>query len=63
VQEHASKFRLDRRLQQRRGWIASDQLEKDLSGLPDVSDKAEVVDSPQHKGEAAPATDGERADE
>lgn len=54
VQESASKFRNDRRLQLRRGWIAPDQVDKDLEGLPDVSDKGELVESPQHKGEPAP---------
>jgi hypothetical protein len=62
VEEPASKFRLDRRLQQRRGWIAPEQFEKELSSLPDVSDKADVVDSPQHKtAEAAPAAEGDGA--
>jgi hypothetical protein len=57
---HASKFRLDRRLHQRRGWIASEQLDKELSGLPDVAEKGEVIDSPQNKGpEAAPAAEGD----
>jgi hypothetical protein len=60
VQEHASKYRLDRRLQQRRGWIATEQLEKELGSLPDVSEKAEVVDSPQRgNGEAAPQSGGD----
>ena len=55
MEDHSSKFRLDRRLQQRRGWIAPDQLDKELNGLPDTSEKAEVIDSPQHKaGEPAP---------
>jgi hypothetical protein len=57
VLDHATKFRLDRRLQQRRGWLPSDQLDKEVSSLPDVSDKGEVVDSPQFKGELAPAAD------
>jgi hypothetical protein len=58
VQDHAAKFRLDRRLQQRRGWLPSDQLDKEVSALPDVSDKGEVVESPQFKGEPAPAPEG-----
>lgn len=48
--DHAAKFRLDRRLHQRRGWLAPEQLKKDLNALPDVSDKAEVIDSPQQPG-------------
>lgn len=47
MQEYAAKYRLDRRLATRRGWIAQDQLDKDLNALPDVSDKGEIVDSPQ----------------
>ena len=59
MHEPNSNFRLDRRLQQRRGWIASEQLEKELNALPDVSEKAELVDSPQHKGAEAPALEGD----
>lgn len=58
MEEHVAKYRIDRRLQQRRGWIAPDQLEKELNALRDVSDKAELVDSPQHKGAEAPAAPG-----
>ena len=60
MQDATTKFRLDRRLAQRRGWITPEQLDKDLSGLPDVSEKGEVVDSPQGKTDAeAAAEDGE----
>jgi hypothetical protein len=59
VHDPNATFRLDRRLQQRRGWIASEQLEKELSALPDVSEKAELVDSPQHKGSEAPPLEGD----
>lgn len=55
MQDPNAKFRLDRRLQLRRGWIPSEQFEKELGSLPDSADKAELVDSPQFKGEAAPA--------
>ena len=58
MQEHASKFRVDRRLLQRRGWIAPEQLEKELGVLPDVSEKAELVESPQHKAESLPTSEG-----
>jgi len=37
-------LRLDRRLMSRRGWISRDELEHQLQALPDVSDKAQVVD-------------------
>jgi len=59
VQDANSKFRLDRRLAQRRGWITPEQLEKEVGGLPDVSEKGEVVESPQSKGEAEPAAGAE----
>lgn len=60
MQNHLVKFRLDRRLQLRRGWVAPDQLAKELAALPDVSEKAELVESPQHPGsEAAPAVESE----
>ena len=52
---HAAKFRMDRRLQQRRDWIPSEQWAKDIAALPDVSDKAEVIDSPQQMGPDGPA--------
>jgi hypothetical protein len=62
VLDHASKFRFDRRLHLRRGWIPSEQFDKELGALPDVSEKAEVIESPQSKGaDAGPVTgaDGE----
>jgi hypothetical protein len=33
------KLRLDRRLMDRRGWIAPQELERELAALPDVSAK------------------------
>jgi hypothetical protein len=48
--DHASKFRFDRRLQHRRGWISSDVVDKEVASLPDVTEKAEAIDSPQYKG-------------
>ena len=59
MQEDASKFRLDRRLAQRRGWVPPEQLDKELAALPDVSEKAEVLDSPQHKSEAPAGAGGD----
>ncbi len=62
MQEQASQLRLDRRLTRRRGFAGSDQLEKELRALPDVSDKGELVDSPQFKApanEAAAPAEGE----
>lgn len=56
--EHASKFRLDRRLHQRRGFVMTEAVEKALNALPDVSEKAEVIESPQQKGSDAPTAGG-----
>lgn len=38
--ESLRNIRLDRRLLQRRGWIQAEQLDEELSALPDVSEKA-----------------------
>jgi len=47
VHESSRKaLRLDRRLIGRRGWTRPEELEQELAGLPDVADKAELVDSP-----------------
>jgi hypothetical protein len=54
VQNATATLRLDRRLARRRGWIASDQLAKELKALPDVAEKAESVDSPQFKAPETP---------
>ncbi len=57
------RLRLDRRLIRRRGWISQRDLERELSALPDVSDKiqppdsedAEADGSDESPGAAAPA--------
>ncbi|MEN8161958.1 MAG: hypothetical protein ABFS41_17955 [Myxococcota bacterium] len=47
MHESARKqFRLDRRLLGRRGWTEPDELERELAALPDVAEKAELVDAP-----------------
>ncbi len=46
-------LRLDRRLLRRRGWITEEELEKQLSALPDVADKGQVGDAASE----APAPD------
>ena len=46
-------LRLDRRLAGRKGWISPADLEKELSALPDVSDKiAEPQEKPESSGES-----------
>ncbi len=50
-------LRLDKRLIRRRDWISQKDLEKELSALPDVSDKiAEVqIDDDEPIAEETPA--------
>jgi hypothetical protein len=50
------KLRLDRRMVDRRGWIAPKELERELAGLPDVAAKiapTEDADEAPDKGAAA----------
>ena len=51
TRESMAKFRLDRRLIQRRGWISDKELAKELEALPDAASKATTL------GEAADASD------
>ena len=45
------QLRLDRRLIRRRGWISPDELERELSALPDVSHKiAPAEEEPEAEG-------------
>ncbi len=47
MHESAKKqLRLDRRLLGRRGWTQPDEMERELAALPDVAEKAELVDAP-----------------
>ena len=46
MRDGTAQLRLDRRLARRRGWITQDELEKELAALPDVADKAELLDLP-----------------
>lgn len=56
LRDGKAKFRLDRRLATRRGWISEEDLAKELDALPDVAEKAEVVDLP-----GVPDAEGEEA--
>ena len=38
------RLRLDRRLIRRRGWIAPEELDRELEQLPDVTHKAAMPD-------------------
>jgi hypothetical protein len=47
MHEPAKKqLRLDRRLMGRRGWTDPKEIERELGALPDVAEKAELVDAP-----------------
>jgi len=43
IDRHIRDLRLDRRLQYRRGWISSQDVEEALGTLPDVAAKGELV--------------------
>jgi hypothetical protein len=52
VHDDATKqLRFDRRLSGRRGWIGEDELARALQQLPDVAEKAEVVEAPARRRE------------
>jgi hypothetical protein len=50
-----SRLRLDRRLIARGGWIKSEELERELAALPDVSHKAAPNEEPGEAGNAPAA--------
>ena len=53
-------LRLDRRLAGRKNWISPADLEKELSALPDVSDKiAERKEEPESSGESGVARESD----
>ena len=50
-QENVKRLRLDRRLIGRRGWISAEELEREITELPDVSDKGAVVEPDEAAGD------------
>ena len=58
MQDSARKLlRLDRRLTGRRGWISPEEIEREVTALPDVAAKADLVDAPdvaRRREEASP---------
>lgn len=46
IHDYTRSLKFDRRLLRRRGWLDSEELEKELADLPDVSDKAQSPDEP-----------------
>ncbi len=65
--ESMKRLRLDRRLIRRRGWVSKEDLERELTALPDVSHKiAPVVDEPSaslEQTEALPSDSPEEPSE
>ena len=57
--DEPSTKRSDRRLTRRRDFAGGEQLEKELRTLPDVSDKGELVDSPQFPAQPSSPTAAE----
>jgi hypothetical protein len=52
-------LRFDRRMLQRRGWISQEELEQQLSSLPDAADKVKAgEDEPSAPAPDAPAGGG-----
>ena len=60
MRDGKAQLRLDRRLTSRRGWIAPEELERELDALPDVAEKGEFVDLPG-SGDAADEADADAA--
>ena len=54
--ESLERLRFDRRLQNRRGWLAPGELERHVETLPDVSDKRTTL-ADQEAAAAAAAED------
>ena len=50
--------RLDRRLAGRRGWIDEAEFARELAQLPDVAEKAELVDTPAARRREEPSPQG-----
>jgi hypothetical protein len=58
------RLRLDRRLIRRRGWLSKEDLERELTALPDVSHKIAPVggepSAPSEQTEALPTESQEK---
>ncbi|MEZ4280210.1 MAG: hypothetical protein R3F21_11420 [Myxococcota bacterium] len=51
--ESLDRLRFDRRLQNRRGWLAPGELESHVEALPDVSDKLTTLADQEAAGASA----------
>ena len=48
------KLRLDRRLTGRRGWLAKDELGRELEALPDAAESATTLGEANDSNESSP---------
>ena len=55
--ESLDRLRFDRRLQNRRGWLAPGELERHVQTLPDVSDKLTKLAGDENAAAAGGAAD------
>ncbi len=55
MSDSARNLRFDRRLARRRGWIAPEELERELADLPDVSAKIQPPEDEPTEAAAQPA--------
>ncbi len=66
-QKSMRRLRLDRRLIRRRGWLSEEDLERELTALPDVSHKIAPVggepSAPSEQTEALPTESQEEPSE
>jgi len=58
--ESLERLRFDRRLQNRRGWLGHDELDRHLATLPDVADKLTTL-AEKEEAAGAPANSGDDA--
>jgi len=49
-QEAEARLKFDRRLEGRRGWVSEEEIQAELSALPDVANK---LQPPEDDGDAA----------
>jgi hypothetical protein len=63
--DYTRNLQFDRRLLRRRGWVDSEELEKELADLPDVSHKAQLPgedNEPSSEPEEPPPQDSNQPD-
>jgi len=58
VHEHLKGLRLDRRVLRRRGWISPEELEQELSQLPDLAANVAPAEAEPGQAQAEEPRDG-----